>query len=64
MANVRDTTINPTDFLTMYQKMQRLNPLAYERVCGIIDEISIWENTLLNSIEQEKEEINEQTSNI
>ncbi|MDE6020137.1 MAG: hypothetical protein K2H01_03945 [Ruminococcus sp.] len=57
MTNIKDTIINPADFLAMYQKIQRLNPLTYERVCGIIDGICIREDISINSFEQEKGEL-------
>ena len=40
-----NTTIHsPVEFLTLYKKMEQLNPLAYERLCGIIDGLCIMES--------------------
>lgn len=40
-----NTTIHsPVEFLTLYKKMEQLNPLAYERLCGIIDGLCMMES--------------------
>lgn len=41
MIENKNQRIDPAEFLAMYQKLQRLNPRAFERVCGIIDGVSV-----------------------
>ena len=41
MANTENKKIDPVEFLALYQKMQQLNPRAFECVKGFIDGISV-----------------------
>lgn len=41
MTENKNEKIDPAKFLAMYQKLQQLNPRAFERVCGIIDGVSV-----------------------
>lgn len=38
---VQATVQDPVKFLELYQKIEKMNPLACERICGIIDGMSI-----------------------
>lgn len=52
MTNTENKKIDPVDFLAVYQKMEKLNPIAFERVCGIIDGISLGFDIAVNQQEQ------------
>ena len=58
MAETKINTINPVDFLAMYQKIQTLNPLVFERVCGIIEGIDIGFAAAVKHMNQEGEKTN------
>lgn len=40
MTKTENKKIDPVEFLAMYQKIEKLNQMAFERVCGFIDGIS------------------------
>lgn len=37
MTNIDNKRINPVEFIEMYEKIQKLSPIAIERVNGFID---------------------------
>lgn len=61
MVETRNSTINPIDFLAMYQKIQAMNPLVFERVCGIIEGIDIGFEVAMKQV-KEGEKANEQSA--
>ncbi len=54
MIEMQNKKIDPAEFLAMYQKLQQLNPRAFERVCGIIDGISVGFNIATNQMKETK----------
>lgn len=54
MTEMQNQKIDPTEFLTMYQKLQQLNPRAFERVCGIIDGVSVGFDIAANQMTETK----------
>lgn len=63
MTDIKNMTIDPTEFLAMYQKMQSLNPLTYERVCGIIDGVAMMSDIYESTIAHKDENVSNQNSN-
>lgn len=54
MTEMQNKRIDPAEFLAMYQKLQQLNPRAFERVCGIIDGVSVGFDIATNQMKKTK----------
>lgn len=52
MTNTENKKIDPVEFLTLYQKMQQLNPRAFECIKGFIDGISTGFDIAVNQQDQ------------
>lgn len=52
MTNTEKKNIDPAEFLTMYDKIQRLDPIAFARVNGFIDGISVAFDIAVNQQDQ------------
>lgn len=52
MTNTENNKINPIEFLTLYQKIDKLKPKTFEYISGLIDGINVAFDIAVNHQEQ------------
>lgn len=52
MTNTENKNIDPIEFLTLYQKIDKLKPKTFEYISGLIDGISAGFDIAVNQQEQ------------
>lgn len=52
MTNTKNREIDPVEFIAMYEKIHKLEPIAIERVNGFIEGISVAFDIAVNRQDQ------------